>query len=68
MPLPKNFPRPMSGGGKVPAATPTTTTQSKPPKRMLANRYQVEKRLGQGNFGTAWLVSDLKYKDPKEKW
>ncbi|KAI0212520.1 Serine/threonine-protein kinase Nek11 [Lamellibrachia satsuma] len=36
-------------------------------KRVLANRYRVEKRLGSGNFGTAWLVTDLKCKDEKEK-
>ncbi|XP_074645702.1 serine/threonine-protein kinase Nek11-like [Tubulanus polymorphus] len=32
-------------------------------KRVLANRYQVEKRLGSGNFGTAFLVTDLKCTD-----
>ena len=29
-------------------------------KRVLANRYRVEKKLGSGNFGTAFLVTDLK--------
>ena len=36
-------------------------------KRVLANRYRVEKRLGSGNFGTAWLVTDLKCKEEKDK-
>jgi serine/threonine protein kinase len=29
-------------------------------KRILANRYRVEKKLGSGNYGTAFLVTDLK--------
>jgi NIMA (never in mitosis gene a)-related kinase 11 len=29
-------------------------------KRIIANRYRVEKKLGSGNFGTAFLVTDLK--------
>lgn len=28
-------------------------------KRVLGNRYRVEKKLGSGNFGTAFLVTDL---------
>ena len=28
-------------------------------KRVLANRYRIEKKLGSGNFGTAFLVTDL---------
>ncbi len=28
-------------------------------KRVLVNRYRVEKKLGSGNFGTAYLVTDL---------
>lgn len=32
-------------------------------KRVLANRYRVEKKLGSGNFGTAFLVTDLKEKE-----
>lgn len=27
--------------------------------RILANRYQVIKKIGSGNFGTAFLVKDL---------
>ena len=34
---------------------------------ILANRYQIEKKLGSGNFGTASLVVDLKSKDAKEE-
>lgn len=29
-------------------------------KRVVVNRYRVEKKLGSGNFGTAYLVADLK--------
>lgn len=29
-------------------------------KRVLASRYRVEKKLGSGNFGVAFLVTDLK--------
>ena len=32
-------------------------------KRVLADRYRVEKKLGSGNFGTAFVVTDLKEKD-----
>lgn len=32
-------------------------------KRILANRYRVEKKLGSGNYGTAYLVTDLKDND-----
>ena len=30
-------------------------------KRVLAKRYAIEKKLGSGNYGTAFLVIDLKY-------
>ncbi len=55
MPLPKKIPRSRSAKNKDAA------------KRILANRYRVENKLGSGNFGTAWLVTDLKCKDPKEE-
>lgn len=29
-------------------------------KKILAKRYRVEKKLGSGNYGTAFLVTDLK--------
>ena len=29
-------------------------------KRILAKRYRIEKKLGSGNYGTAFLVTDLK--------
>jgi hypothetical protein len=29
-------------------------------KRVLGDRYRVEKKLGSGNFGTAFVVTDLK--------
>lgn len=37
-----------------------STNLSDDDKRVLANRYRVEKKLGSGNFGTAFLVTDLK--------
>ena len=55
MPLPKKIPRSRAKSDKT------------PDKRILANRYRVEKKLGSGNFGTAWLVTDLKCKDPKDQ-
>lgn len=30
--------------------------------RILANRYKVVKKLGKGNYGTAYLCQDLKVK------
>ena len=56
MPLPANLSVEKSGKKK-----------SKGDKRVLANRYQVARRLGSGNFGTAWIVTDLKTKDDKDK-
>ncbi|XP_070574674.1 serine/threonine-protein kinase Nek11-like isoform X2 [Ptychodera flava] len=35
--------------------------------RVLANRYRVEKKLGSGNFGTAFLVFDMKAKKGDEE-
>ena len=29
-------------------------------KRVVNDRYRIEKKLGHGNFGTAFLVTDLK--------
>ena len=29
-------------------------------KRIVSNRYRIEKKLGSGNFGTAFLITDLK--------
>ncbi|KAK3085292.1 hypothetical protein FSP39_001166 [Pinctada imbricata] len=41
----------------------TTRRDSKPKKvRVLANRYEVVRRLGKGNFGTAYLCKDLRSK------
>jgi hypothetical protein len=39
-------------------------TVSNDEKRVVSNRYRVEKKLGSGNFGTAFLITDLK--DKKE--
>jgi serine/threonine protein kinase len=30
--------------------------------RLFRNRYQIVKKLGAGNFGTAYLVTDLNMK------
>lgn len=35
-------------------------------KRIVVNRYRVEKKLGSGNFGTAYLVKDLKTTNPED--
>jgi hypothetical protein len=29
-------------------------------KKIIAKRYRIEKKLGSGNYGTAFLVNDLK--------
>ena len=53
MPLPKN----------LPIQEPTNTEGAAPLKeavQVLAHRYRVERKLGSGAFGTAWLVTDLK--------
>ncbi|CAD5110793.1 DgyrCDS158 [Dimorphilus gyrociliatus] len=36
-------------------------------KRVFANRYHAERKLGKGSFGTVWLVTDAKCKIPDEK-
>lgn len=35
---------------------------SKKTTRILANRYEIVKKLGKGNFGTAYLCKDLRSK------
>ncbi|XP_071490539.1 uncharacterized protein [Diadema antillarum] len=44
--------------------------EDKSDHRVLANRYRVEKKLGSGNFGTAFLVFDMKANPSKgeEQW
>ncbi|XP_063951532.1 serine/threonine-protein kinase Nek11-like [Lytechinus pictus] len=44
--------------------------EDKSDHRVLANRYRVEKKLGSGNFGTAFLVFDMKANPDKgeEQW
>ena len=51
MPLPKRIPRPSS---------------SKKEKRVVVNRYEIVKKLGHGNYGTAWLVKDKRAKEEKD--
>ena len=34
-------------------------------KKILVNRYKVDRKLGSGNFGTVFVVEDLKSED---KW
>lgn len=53
MSLPKKMPQNTTGAGG-------DTIRSTNEKRVILNRYQVEKKLGSGNFGTAYLVVDLK--------
>ncbi|XP_048742053.1 serine/threonine-protein kinase Nek11-like [Ostrea edulis] len=38
---------------------------SKKTPRVLANRYEIVKKLGKGNFGTAYLCKDLRSKIPE---
>jgi hypothetical protein len=42
---------------------PREMTKQNDEKRVLANRYRIEKKLGSGNYGTAYLVTDLKDND-----
>ena len=49
MPLPRSLPQSAKGAGEKRDAA-----------RVLGQRYQVERRMGSGAFGTAYLVSDLK--------
>jgi len=34
--------------------------------RILANRYKIVKKLGKGNYGTAYLCQDIKIKSTEE--
>ena len=43
-----------------------TKQASNDEKRVIANRYRIEKKLGSGNYGTAYLVTDLRNND--ELW
>ena len=60
MPLPAKLPKSSSKSMTFP------NTLEKP-KEILADRYFVEKTLGNGNCGTALLVLDRKDKDGKDK-
>ena len=46
---------------------PSTRTSSskETKKKVLVNRYKVDRKLGSGNFGTVFVVEDLKSED---KW
>lgn len=55
MSLPKRMPQKSSR-----VATASGTEHGNSDKRVILNRYQVERKLGSGNFGTAYLVVDLK--------
>ena len=59
MDLPKKMPRSMLA--KAAKEVPDDE------KRVIVNRYRVEKKLGSGNFGTAYLVKDLKAKIPGDE-
>ena len=60
MSLPKKMPR----SALAKAATAEVSDEK---KRVVVNRYRVEKKLGSGNFGTAYLVRDLKTKIPGDE-
>ena len=49
MPLPRSLPQSAKGGERRNSAA-----------RLLGQRYQVERRIGSGAFGAAFLVTDLK--------
>ena len=53
----------------MPANRPATAASTVPDekKRVIVNRYRVEKKLGSGNFGTAYLVTDLKTKNAEDE-
>lgn len=57
MPLPKNLPKSISDEGSL--------KKERTAVQVVAQRYRVERRLGSGAFGTAFLVTDLK--DRKER-
>lgn len=52
---------------RIPRSRPVSQSAEQD-RRVIVNRYQVEKKLGSGNFGTAFLVRDLKSRDPKDEW
>lgn len=52
MPLPRSLPQSAKNGERRNEST-----------RVLARRYKVERRLGSGSFGTAYLVLDLQSSD-----
>eukprot|EP00058_Branchiostoma_floridae_P026916 XP_002612407.1 hypothetical protein BRAFLDRAFT_121964 [Branchiostoma floridae] len=60
MPLPKEMPRSLQKSPKKP--------KDKEEIRVVLNRYVVEKKLGSGNFGTAYLVRDMKTKTADGEW
>ncbi|XP_019629683.1 PREDICTED: serine/threonine-protein kinase Nek11-like [Branchiostoma belcheri] len=60
MPLPKEMPRSLQKSPKKP--------KDQEEIRVVDNRYVVEKKLGSGNFGTAYLVRDMKTKTADGEW
>lgn len=61
MELPKKIPRSVLSKSAKLSDTPDDK------KRVVVNRYRIEKKLGSGNFGTAYLVKDLKTQDLNEQ-
>lgn len=56
MPIPRNFKK-VEGAGFPPGPkSPDVPGTS----AVLGGRYQIEAKLGSGNFGTAYLVTDLR--------
>ena len=66
MPLPKDLPAvpQRSGGGSNGEGQRRRSGSSEGggggAGKVVANRYQVDRKLGSGAFGTAYLVADLK--------
>ena len=61
MPLPKDLPnvQQRSRGGSDGGSRPRSEGGGGA-ERVLANRYKMDKKLGSGAFGAAFLVADLK--------
>ena len=55
MPIPRHFPK--TGGKSDHSPLNSASSEANSP---LAGRYVVSNKLGSGNFGTVYLVNDIK--------
>ena len=58
MPLPKNLPQSAKGAAQLKKGRAVAV-------QVLAHRYRVERKMGSGAFGTAFLVTDLKSRNER---